>query len=79
MIKLIDHIFQNPAHQIEIFNSLSTFDINKIISNLEDSNITLRQTSAYFLCELLYDNNHVQELFSDITGLLAIDGKICLN
>ncbi|KAL4490354.1 hypothetical protein ABPG72_004393 [Tetrahymena utriculariae] len=79
MAKLIEHIHDSKVHQTEIFNSLTTNDLLKILSNIEDKNLKLRKTSCRFLCELLYDNNQVQDLFCELTGVLPIDGKVCVN
>ncbi|EGR31177.1 hypothetical protein IMG5_116480, partial [Ichthyophthirius multifiliis] len=79
MSKLIEHIHQNKIHQKEIFDSLTTNDLNKILSNIEDKNIKLRKTSCRFLCEILYENNLIQEIFCQLIGILNLNGKICLN
>lgn len=61
---------ENPTHQEEIFKSLSNNDVIKIIQNFDDPNITMRKTSAAFLCELVYENEKVQQGFCEITKIL---------
>ncbi|KAM3142888.1 hypothetical protein pb186bvf_004951 [Paramecium bursaria] len=79
MQKLIDHMNDNKTHQEEIFQSLNHQDVFKILQNFEDPNSSMRKTSACFLCELVYDNPVVQKGFCEITNILPIDGKICVN
>jgi hypothetical protein len=51
----------------------------KIIQNFDDPNPIMRKTSAAFLCELVYDNERVQQGFCDITKILQAEGKVCVT
>ncbi|CAD8088192.1 unnamed protein product [Paramecium sonneborni] len=79
MQKLIDHMNDSKQHQEEIFQSLTPIDVQKILTNFEDKNQIMRKTSAAFLCELVFDNPTVQKGFCEISNILPMDGKICVN
>lgn len=77
------HISNNKEHQNEIYRSLTKNDIVKIISNLEDSNggnfrgyAVLRRMSARLLCELLYDNDDLKELFVQTMNIVPSHGNV---
>ncbi|CAK79398.1 unnamed protein product (macronuclear) [Paramecium tetraurelia] len=79
MQKLIDHMNDSKQHQEEIFQSLTPIDVQKILTNFEDKNQVMRKTSAAFLCELVFDNPTVQKGFCEVSNILPMDGKICVN
>lgn len=49
------------------------------MENIYDLNIELRKISSRFLCELVFDNNNIQNFFCDLTNIPQIDGKVNIN
>ena len=63
MLRLIEYMNQNPNFKKDIFNSFSSEDLQKIVRNMDDNNISLkineylfidlRKVSCLFLCSIL--------------------------
>ncbi|EAS07394.1 hypothetical protein TTHERM_00569300 (macronuclear) [Tetrahymena thermophila SB210] len=79
MAKLLEHIYKNKEHQEEIFYSFLEDDLQKLLQNMEDSNIKLRKVSARFLCELLHNSVENQHRFCNLLDITTISGGICIN
>ncbi|KAL4510731.1 hypothetical protein ABPG72_004885 [Tetrahymena utriculariae] len=79
MAKLLEHIYKNKEHQEEIFYSFLEDDLQKLLQNMEDSNIKLRKLSARFLCELLHNSVENQHRFCNLLDITTLSGGICIN
>jgi hypothetical protein len=73
----------SKKNQEEIFASLSKNDFKKIISNLDDENLSiyiimlgLRKISLALISQLLYNNNILKEKFCHIMNIPLCPGRV---
>jgi len=79
MYDLIQIIAENKKAQEEIIRYFSEELILKMLSYLEDPDSYFRKLTAKFFLDLVYGNSVVQQAFCEMIGIIASDGKVCLN